>query len=111
MIACDSVRAYNTLRLVISFWASVRGVIIMDNRMLAERLASRARTLEAEHASLFRVRAYRRAAETILGLDCPVEKLMEQGGRQRLAELAGIGRRLSRTIENLLRGEQSAANS
>ena len=83
----------------------------MDNRVLAERLASRARTLEAEHASLFRIRAYRRAAETILGLDCPVEKLMEQGGHKRLAKLAGIGRRLSRTIENLIRGEQPLTNS
>ena len=83
----------------------------MDNRTLAERLASTARTLEAEHASLFRVRAYRRAAETILGLDCPVEKLIAQGGRQRLAELAGIGPRLSRTIEILIRGEQPSATS
>jgi DNA polymerase (family 10) len=80
----------------------------MDNRTLAARLASRAHALETERASLFRVRAYRRAAETILGLDVPVEMLIEQGGRDLLAELPGIGRSLSRTIEALMRGEDVA---
>lgn len=74
----------------------------MDNRTLATRLDERARALEGEHASLFRIRAYRRAAETILGLDVPVVELLEQSGRKRLADLPGIGRRLARTIENLL---------
>ena len=76
----------------------------MDNRTLAARLATRARELEGEHASLFRVRAYRRAAETVLGLDCSVEQLLEQGGTAKLAELPGIGRRISRTIEDLVHG-------
>jgi DNA polymerase (family 10) len=75
----------------------------MDNRTLAARLANRAHSLEAQRAGLFRVRAYRRAAETILGLDCPVEKLIEEGGRKKLADLPGIGRRISRAIEELLR--------
>jgi DNA polymerase/3'-5' exonuclease PolX len=80
----------------------------MDNRTLAARLAHRAHDLERERASLFRVRAYRRAAETILGLDIPVEELIEQGGRKKLAGLPGIGRSLSRTIENLVRGVDEA---
>jgi len=77
----------------------------MDNRTVARRLANRAHALELEHASLFRVRAYRRAAETILALDLPLEELMEQGGRKKLADLPGIGRSLSRTIENILRDD------
>jgi DNA polymerase/3'-5' exonuclease PolX len=76
----------------------------MDNRTLAKRLAGRAHALEGERASLFRVRAYRRAAETILGLDFPVAKVLEEGGRKKLAALPGIGRGLSRTIENLVCG-------
>ncbi|HWY85915.1 MAG TPA: helix-hairpin-helix domain-containing protein [Gemmataceae bacterium] len=80
----------------------------MDNRTLAARLAGRAHALERERASLFRVRAYRRAAETILGLDIPVEKLIEQEGRKKLADLPGIGRSLSRTIEKLVRGVDTA---
>jgi DNA polymerase (family 10) len=80
----------------------------MDNRTLAQRLVGLARTLEGEHASLFRVRAYRRAAETILGLDRPVEELVEKGGRTTLQDLPGIGRSLSRTIENLVRGVEPA---
>ena len=76
----------------------------MDNRTLAKRLAARAHALEKGHASLFRIRAYRRAAETILGLDVPVADLIQVGGRKKLADLPGIGRRLSRTIENLVHG-------
>ena len=80
----------------------------MDNRTIATRLADRAHALEKERASLFRIRAYRRAAETILGLEVPVEELVEQGGHKKLANLPGIGRRLSRTIENLLHGVEVA---
>jgi DNA polymerase/3'-5' exonuclease PolX len=77
----------------------------MDNRTLAKRLASTARSLARGHASLFRVRAYRRAAETILGLDYPVIRLLEEGG-PKLASLPGIGRHLARTIENILRDSE-----
>jgi DNA polymerase (family 10) len=80
----------------------------MDNRTLARRLVDTARSLAHERTNLFRVRAYRRAAETILGLDYPVARLLEEGGRPKLASLPGIGRGLSRTIENLLRGTEAA---
>jgi DNA polymerase (family 10) len=77
----------------------------MDNRTVARRLTIRAQTLEKDRASLFRVRAYRRAAETILSLEFPVARLLEEGGRRKLADLPGIGRGLSRTIEDLIRGD------
>jgi DNA polymerase (family 10) len=76
----------------------------MDNRTLAARLANKANSLEKDHANLFRIRAYRRAAETILGLDYPAAAVIEKEGRAKLAQLPGIGRRLSRTIEQLVRG-------
>jgi DNA polymerase (family 10) len=76
----------------------------MDNRTLACRLAERAHALEGNHANLFRIRAYRRAAETILGLDVPVAELLAGEGPKKLADLPGIGRRISRTIETLLSG-------
>ena len=78
----------------------------MDNRILAQRLLVLAHEREAEHASLFRVRAYRQAAETILGLDGPIEDLVARGGRKSLQQLPGIGRRLSRTIEELVHAER-----
>ncbi len=74
----------------------------MDNRTIADRLAARRHALEREHASLFRARAYRRAAETILGLESPVEELLAREGVKKLADLPGIGRGISRTIANLL---------
>ena len=81
----------------------------MDNRTLAARLAGRAHALERERASLFRVRAYRRAG----GNDpwawiSPSRRLIEQGEPLKVARLASIGRSLSRTIENLLRGLDEA---
>jgi DNA polymerase (family 10) len=79
----------------------------MDNRTLSERLKSKAHALEHERASLFRVRAYRRAAETILGLEVPVEEILNRGGRKPLAELPGIGRKLSQAIEKLVRGKDT----
>jgi DNA polymerase/3'-5' exonuclease PolX len=79
----------------------------MDNRTLVERLTNKAHALESHRASLFRIRAYRRAIETILGLEVPVAKLLEEGGRRKLADLPGIGRGLSRTIEDLLRGAKA----
>ena len=46
----------------------------MDNRTIARQLLDWAHSLEAEHANLYRIKAYRRAAETILGLDRSVEE-------------------------------------
>jgi DNA polymerase (family 10) len=83
----------------------------MDNRTVARKLLDWARSLEAERASLYRVRAYRRAAETILGLDRPIEELVTGGGRKSLKELPGIGGRMSEKIEKLVRtGDISTLN-
>jgi DNA polymerase/3'-5' exonuclease PolX len=74
----------------------------MTNRIIAEMLFDYAGFLEARRASVYRIRAYRRAAETILSLDRSVEKILEVNGRAGLAALPWIGRRLSLTIEDLV---------
>ncbi len=75
----------------------------MENRTIAQRLLSLAHALEEKHAGLYRVQAYRRAAETILGLERPVEEIVACQGRQGLRDLPGIGPRMSARIENLVR--------
>jgi len=75
----------------------------MDNRRVAEELTRLAGYLVGQHASLYRVRAYRRAAETLLGLDEQVEVIVASRGRAGLEELPGIGKHISGTIESLVR--------
>jgi DNA polymerase (family 10) len=75
----------------------------MDNRTVAQRLLDMAHALEGKHASMYRIQAYRRAAETILGLDRSVEDLIAEAGRKALKELPGIGVKMSARIETLVR--------
>jgi len=74
----------------------------MDNRTIAEKLTGFAHYLESRRKNLYRVKAYRRAAETVLGLDEPVEAIVARAGRKGLEILPGIGRHLSGTIAKLL---------
>ena len=78
----------------------------MDNRTIARHLMQRARCLADEDAGLYRVRAYRRAAETVLGLDEPLERIVAERGRRGLRELPAIGSHIARTIETLVRTGQ-----
>lgn len=75
----------------------------MDNRTIAQRLLEMAHSLEERHASLYRVMAYRRAAQTVMGLDQPLEEIVASAGRKALKELPGIGVKLSAKIETLVR--------
>src|SRR5437667_449797 len=67
----------------------------MDNRIIARRLLDMAHSLEEKHANFYRVKAYRRAAETVLGLDRPVEDIVAGAGRKALKQLPGIGGSMS----------------
>jgi DNA polymerase/3'-5' exonuclease PolX len=78
----------------------------MDNRTMAQKLTDHAHLLESQHTNLYRVKAYRRAAETILGLDEPVEEIVARSGRKGLRALPGIGEHLSLTIESLVQTGQ-----
>ena len=75
----------------------------MDNRTIAQLLLSLAHSLEEKHASLYRVQAYRRAAQTILGLEQPIEEIVAGEGRKALRQLPGIGPKMSVKIETLVR--------
>src|SRR5437870_673820 len=75
----------------------------MDNRTIAQRLTGFARFLETKRGNLYRIQAYRRAAETVLGLERPVTDIVAEKGRKGLQALPGIGAQLSFTIENLVR--------
>jgi DNA polymerase/3'-5' exonuclease PolX len=75
----------------------------MDNRTIARRLFGAAHSLEQEHANVYRVQAYRRAAETVLGLDEPVEDIVNHAGRKALKKLPGIGVKMAAKIETLVR--------
>jgi DNA polymerase/3'-5' exonuclease PolX len=75
----------------------------VDNRTVAEKLTSQAHLIESERGSLYRVKAYRQAAQTILGLDEPVDAIVARSGRKGLRLLPGIGAHLSLAIENLVR--------
>ncbi len=75
----------------------------MDNHTIAQRLLDYANYLEAREGNLYRIRAYRRAAETVLGLDRPVREILDECGRRGLEALPGIGTHLSYTLETLVR--------
>ena len=69
------------------------------NRTLAALLQSIAGLLEARRENPHRIKAYRRAAETLLGLGDDVAEVAERGALQ---DLPGIGRDLSAKIEEFL---------
>jgi len=75
----------------------------MDNRTIAQRLREYADYLDSQEMSVHRVRAYRRAVETVLGLEQPLAEIYQTQGRDGLEALPGIGPHLSFTLESLLR--------
>jgi DNA polymerase (family 10) len=86
--------------------------IAMENRQVAQQLMAYAEYLEAREANLYRVRAYRRAAETVLALDRPLADLVAAEGRAGLEALPGIGAHLSYTLEEIIRtGEFRVLNA
>jgi hypothetical protein len=77
--------------------------LAMDNHAIAQELIAHAGELERDEGNLYRVKAYRRAAETVLGLDRPVAEVIARHGRKGLEALPGIGTHLAYTIEHLVR--------
>jgi DNA polymerase (family 10) len=59
--------------------------------------------LDAEGGNLYRVRAYRHAADVILELEEPLALLLKRRGRRGLQELPGIGSHIAASIESLIR--------
>ena len=83
----------------------------MSNNEIANRLQEQARLLRKRHDNLYRVKAYRNAAQVLLRLEEPVEALVHEKGPHALEELPGIGKRLAKTIAHYLEtGEWQARN-
>jgi DNA polymerase/3'-5' exonuclease PolX len=100
-VASIYVHAYNKVASPAIAFSS--GGDFMSNREMAIQLTDYAHFLETRGASLYRVKAYRKAAETLLGLPRPIEDLYETDGRKGIQKLPSIGSHLSYTIEGLIR--------
>jgi DNA polymerase/3'-5' exonuclease PolX len=70
----------------------------MTNHEIASKLQEYARELRQRRENLYRVKAYRRAAEVVMSLNQPVGVLLNASGRNALEKLPGIGRHLAETI-------------
>lgn len=73
-----------------------------ENRHLAARLDEYADLLEEQAANPFRVRAYRKAAETVAALNPPASETLAKSGRQGLDDLPGIGPRIAAALAELV---------
>jgi DNA polymerase (family X) len=73
-----------------------------SNDEIAERLDEIAGVLAAQSANPFRVRAYRRAADTLRRLPTPASQILETHGPEGLDRLRGIGPNLARTIRDIV---------
>ena len=72
----------------------------LHNRQVAILFRSIAARLATQRANPYRVRAYRKAADTIEAL---AEDIADVSARQRLEDIEGIGRDLATKIEEFLR--------
>jgi hypothetical protein len=76
---------------------------MMDNETVARKLNDYATYLEGEEPNVYRVRAYRRAADTVRSLERPLGEIIEKEGRAGLEALPGIGSSIAFTIDGLMR--------
>lgn len=74
--------------------------MLESNKALADLFRAMADLLAARKANLHRIRAYRRAAETLLALPEDVGAVAQRGA---LEEMPGIGKDLSAKIQEFLR--------
>jgi hypothetical protein len=74
----------------------------MTNAEIARQFEQVARLLREQKANLYRVHAYRRAAETLHNLDRPAQEILLREGEAGLRQLPGIGRSLARAVHTLV---------
>ena len=73
-----------------------------SNVRIAERLRLAASLLTAQGASPYRIAAYRRAAEAIVGLDDDVRTIFDRGGHAALDAVPAVGRTIAGAIAEML---------
>jgi len=76
---------------------------VTGNQEIAQVLERVADLLEAQAADPFRVRAWRRAADTVRAHPTPIATLLAESGLAGLDRLPGIGSSLASAIEELVR--------
>jgi putative hydrolase len=74
-----------------------------DNAYLAARLRELSDLLEQQEANPFRVRAWRRAAETVAAWPEPLASVVERAGREGLTALPGVGTAIAAALIELVR--------
>ena len=79
-----------------------RNDALSENRFVADKLDDVARLLDQQNASLFRVRAYREAANYLRGLSHPVGLDYRRGGKRGLDDLPTIGPSIATVIAEIL---------
>ena len=72
------------------------------NRKIAGKLRQAGDLLQLQGANPFRANAYRRAADTVAGLDCELSKIVAEEGLQGLVALPHIGRGIASAIYEIL---------
>jgi DNA polymerase (family 10) len=77
----------------------------MTNAAIAHEILRQAREMAASGDNLYRVRAYRRAAAELFGLDRAVAVIVAEGGPRGLTGLPGVGMSLAKTIAELATGQ------
>jgi DNA polymerase (family X) len=80
-----------------------RGPADPAKSQIAEKLRQAADILAAQGADPFRIAAYRRAADSILQLKTGLTSTVEQGGREALEEIPGIGLSIAGAIVEMLK--------
>ena len=74
-------------------------VDVMDNAEIAAVFRDIADLLEKKKENWFKIRAYRKAADSIEGLSVPVEQMMTEDG---LKEIPGVGEAITKKITELV---------
>ena len=75
---------------------------LATNKAIANAFDRVAALLSAQHANLFRVRAYRHGADVIRAMGEPIAYKLQAEGRESLERLEGIGKQLAVAVEEIV---------
>ena len=76
--------------------------LIGPNNQIADKLDQASDILVAQGADPFRITAYRRAAESIRGLETDLGTIAEKGGRKAIEAIPGVGASIGSAIAEML---------